>query len=411
MSKGCLRARRVLDNQSRGAFRRGRLGIAATVVLLFTSLAQAGSAFSHYGPPSNPFDIQNLPNIGTGSFGTSYDVLADGRVIAVTGNAVQVESAVGSNTYDVVATFDAAMGGSVDPSFVRVSPGGTNVAVGGGFGKPVAVFDTASLGTSGSPAALTSTTSGGTTRYYAVEHYDAAWYDDQNLAITFGTFGLPSEVSLLDATSAAASPVNPTIIDSVDGASGGIAFDATGRLFTGNGFDNSPGAAGTSATGTIRAFDAVDWQAALLGTPLDFENDGAFVAELLSANSLDFDVEGNLFVGGGDFGNSFEPFDAGYFAVVESGALTDAIAGLDPITPGDLSELRTFDPEGGGFTTYSPRADAATGELLAGWAGSFGAGDPVHLARTVPEPATLGLLGAFGLCALRRRSATEVRHG
>jgi hypothetical protein len=388
-----------------GAFRRGiQNGSLVLTVAWMVAGEVRGDAFSSYGPPVNPWNIHSLPGVGAGSFSVAYDVLADGRVVAVTGNRVFVESGVNSNAYDVLATFDSsATGGSIDPSFVRVSPDGARLAVGGGFGKPVAVFDTVELGTPGSPSTLTRSESGGATRYYAIGHFDGEWADNTNLAMTAGSFGSAAFVTLLDTTSSPAAPTNPVIVDLIDGASSGITFDAAGRLYTGNGLDNSPGATGTSVTGTIRAFDAIEWQAAIGGTPLDFESDGVFVAELLSAAALGFDEEGNLFVGGADFGNGVEPFDAGYMALIDDASLADALAGVDAITPGDVSELRTFDPEGSGFTSFLPNANPITGELLAGWVGGFSEGAPAFLARTVPAPAPVGLLIAGAVVAARRR--------
>lgn len=397
-----------------GAFRRGNWsgsisrGVAVMAALVISAEA-FGDAFGTYGPPTNAWSIESLPSIGTGSFSVAYDVLTDGRIVAVTGNNVLVESGVSTNTYNVLATFDAsATGGWVDPSFVRVSPDGSRIAVGGGFGKPVAVFETSELGTPGSPATLTRTENGGSTKYFSLGHFDAEWADDGNLAITAGNFGSDAFVTLLDASSSPAAPANPLILDHIDGASSGITFDAAGRLFTGNGFDNSPRAAGTSATGTIRAFEASAWQAAIGGTPLDFESDGVFVAELLSAASLGFDYEGNLFVGGADFGSTGEPFDAGYMALIDDAALADALAGFDAITPGDVSELRTFDPEGSGFTSFIPNANPITGELLAGWVGGFSEGAPAFLARTVPAPAPLLLLCAGAFIAAQRKRGGRV---
>lgn len=354
--------------------------------------------FSRYGPPDNPFVIAKLPSIGPGSYGTVFDVLADGRLIAVTGNDVYRETAPFSNTYHVVAHLDPTeTGGSVDPAFVRVSPGGGRIAVGGGFGKPVAVFDATELGSPGSPTTLLSTSAGGNTRYYGVEHFDAEWFDDARLALTAGTFGSDARVTLLNTTCSTFANVNPTIIDGIDGASAGIAFDAAGRLYTGNGFDNSPGVPGTSETGTIRAFELKHWQAAIGTTPLDFETEGTFVAELLSASSLGFDGEGNLYVGGGDFS---DPASSGYFAIIEDQALADALAGIDPITLGDETEIRVFDPEGSGFTFYAVNANPLTGELYGSWPGGFGPGDLVFIART---EGTLHDFQAHRQQALRRQ--------
>ena len=54
-------------------------------------------------------------------------------------------------------------------------------------------------------------------------------------------------------------------------------------------------------TGWIKAFEPADWMAPLTGgDPVDFEAEQTLIADLLSAASLGFDGEGDLYVGGGD---------------------------------------------------------------------------------------------------------------
>lgn len=311
----------------------------------------SAAAYSTYGASYDTFTPPPFGGMGgVGSFGTLGDNLADGRLIAVTGNTVYAETAPGSRDFQPVATFDTAFSaGTVDPAFVRISPDGSRIAVGMGFGKPVAVFDASTLGTPGMPVALT----GANTSYFDIPHYDAAWRNSSELAVNYGVSGFTAAVSLLDVNSPVAAPINPTIITNIGGASTGIAFDSRGNLYTGNGFDAAPGG---SDTGHIRAFTPADWS----GSAADFETDGTHIADTLSAVSLVFDTDGNLFVGGGDFGASF---DAGYLGVISADALADAWLG-SPIDNSDLNDLRMLDPLGTGFGFFVSAFNDATGELI-----------------------------------------------
>jgi hypothetical protein len=335
----------------------------------------------------------SLPPVGSGSFLVAFDPLSDGRLLAVTGNEVYLQQSVGSSDFDVVAEFDASQsGGSSDPAFVHLSPDGSQVAAGLGFGKPVAVFNVADLGAPGSPTTLTSTTAGGTTKYFSVDHWEAAWFDEQYLALTAGSFSQPSMVTLLDVSSDVASPFNPVVINNICGSSSGVAFDAQEGLYTGNGFD-SQDPPGPSVTGTIRRFAFSEWHDVLSGgTPADFEFDGQFVADLLSAASLGFDAEGNFFAGGGDL---FGGGQIDFFALVGSVALADALAGLDPITLGDPTEIRQFDPDPNPYSFYSVCYNPAVSEIYAA------SGATVYR-YAVPEPAT-GVMVVLLLQTLLRR--------
>lgn len=356
--------------------------------------AAHASAFSTYG---NQWRSIAAPQTGAGSFSFLGDALGDGRIIGVTGNSVYVESGVGTGVFNVVASFDASQlggsGGAADPSFVRVSPGGTNIAVGLGFGKPVAVFATSALGTPGSPSTLTS---GVTGKYFALPHYQGAWANETQLAITSssGPFGnQASSVALLTTTSNPASPTNPTILSGITGASGGIAFDSAGRLYTGNGTAN---AGSPTATGAIKAFDASVLTAP---SPLNFNTQGTLIGKVLSGDALAFDTAGNLFVGGGDFGSGGGA-DNGYFGLINAAAITAALGGGPALNPADPTHLRTLFPDGTTFGYYGSAFNRITGEIYA-TATNFVTGGNTFYA-SVPAPSAAGLL-ALGVFAARRR--------
>ena len=362
--------------------------VGGAVVAVSVGSHASGSAYSTYGASFESFTPPAFGSVG--SFGTLGDNLSDGRMLAVTGNTVFVETAVGSRDFQPVASFDSAFsGGSVDPAFVRTSPDGSRIAIGLGFGKPVAVFDASALGTIGSPVMLTSAN----TRYFNVPHYDAAWRNGNELAINYGAAGFMSAVSLLDVGSPVASPVNPTIISNIGGGSSSVAFDSIGRLYTANGFDT---VSGGSDTGHIRAFEVSDW----MGGAADFETGGTLIGDVLSGVSLGFDNEGNLFVGGGDFGSDV---DGGYAGVISAEAIDDAWLG-SPIDRSEMNDLRMLDPLGTGFGFFVTAYNEITGELIV-IDNDFSTGASTWYA-TVPAPPltppTLALLAAFTVRRRRR---------
>jgi hypothetical protein len=321
-----------------------------------------------------------LPPVGAGSFDVKGDILPDGRIVAVTGASVYLERARGSGVFDAVGILDSSeIGSATDPAFLRISPGGDTIAIGGGFGKPVAVFGVQALGTPGLPVVLTS---GSVASYFDIAHYEAQWRDGSHLAVTAGEFGSPAFVSLLDVRSDPGAPVNPVIIEGIGGAPAGIAFDAAGWLYTGNGFDLDPSSG--SETGAVRAFAPELWG----GGAADFESAGVFVGDVLSASALLFDLEGNLIVGGGEV-----PGDAGYLGVINADALTRALGGLGPIDASDPLQLRRLDPLGTGDGYFGAAYDRTTGMLFA-TDGSLWHG-------TIPGPGAASLL--FAACILNGR--------
>ena len=354
-----------------------RACVVASAVCCALGASARADAFGVYGGSFRAFAT---PPKGGGSFGVAGAALPDGRLVMVTGNSVFLESAPGSAQFAEVARLDASQtGGSTDPSFLSVSPDGSRIAVGAGFGKPVAVFATGALGTPEDPTDLTA---GSVADYFTVGHYDAAWYDNRRLAITAGDFGSPAFVSLLDTASDPDSPVNDLVITGIAGASAGVAFDSAGRLYTSNGYADGSG----SGTGNIRVFGLAEWMAGA-----DFETAGLLVGDVLSGSSMRFDRDGNLLVGGGDFG----VFDAGYLGVIHADAIGGVLAGLGPIDTGDPFDLKRLDPRGDGFGYFGSAYNPLTGELY------VTDGETWH--ATIPAPASVGLLAVAGVCVARRR--------
>jgi hypothetical protein len=275
-----------------------------------------------------------------------FDVLPDGRLIALADDEVLMETALGSRRFMTLGTLPSADIASFGPAFVRVSPDGSQLAVGNNGGASFADFEV---------GVFDATTLSGT--WFSAGHFDAEWADDRHLAITAGDFVNPSYVSLLDTQSTdPMNPSNPVILTNIGGASAGVTFDEAGHLYTGNGFST----VGPSGTGALKAFSPGDWSLASRGTPLDFENSGVLIVDLLSAASLGFDAEGHMHVGGGDFIAA----ETNFGGLVRDTAVQDALAGGGPVNPADANAVRRFDPDtenGGNF--YSINANPVTQEL------------------------------------------------
>jgi hypothetical protein len=282
-------------------------------------------------------------------------MLNDGRVITPVGAKVYVETSPGSHSFTQTGTLPAADFPSFGAAFIRVSPDGTQIAVGNNGGTSfsnyqVGVFDVHSLAGD----------------WFAAHHLDAEWIDNAHIALTAGDFGSPSVVTVLDTASPnPPSPTNITIIDNIGGASGGIAFDSAGNLHTGNGFQTS----GPSGTGAVKAFPHAAWTAALKGgPPLDFEEGGVLVVDVLSASPLAFDRQGDLLVGGGDFSSSS---DTDFVALVRASAVANALSGMGPADSSNSDQVRRLDPDpANDFNYFSVNYDPTLGRLYVRDSGS-----------------------------------------
>lgn len=329
-----------------------------------------------------------------------FDILADGRIVTLVGADVYVEATVRGRDFTLHGTLPDADLPSFGAAFLRVSPDGTKVAVGNNGGTsfgaaveravatsrfttddpargrdsrpthPVLVFvspDGTRMAVEADAVAAAGVFEVGvftladlTGQWFSASHFDAEWVDNTHLALTAGDFINPSVVTILDTSSADPSdPINPTVVNNIGGASGGITFDAAGNLYTGNGFATS----GPSETGTVKAFSNAAWTAAWTGgPPLNFEEGGTLIVDVLSASPLGFDGEGNLLVGGGDFFGSGE---GDFAAIVRAEAVNDALDGQGPADPSDPQQVRRLDPDTvNDFSFYSVNHNSVTGELF-----------------------------------------------
>jgi hypothetical protein len=132
------------------------------------------------------------------------------------------------------------------------------------------------------------------------------------------------------------------------------------------------------------------------GDPADFEGEGTFLGDILSAGSLGFDAEGNLHLAGGDFDEN----DVNYAALIRASIVRGAIHGQGPIDRDDPEQVRGLDPDDENpFNFYDVVYNSVTGELY------VREGAMVY-PYVVPEPTTGLLLSVGGvvLLGLRRRS-------
>lgn len=348
----------------------------AVSALAITSIA-AVAIPSHAALPS--YQLVGAFNLPTSS--SSFDILPDGRLITLTGAAIDIQSGVNSSTYSPLGSIPTGLVSSFGATFFRVSPSGAALAIGdndaGSAAQEVLLLSTAALNTS-APTKPT---------LIACDNYAAHWASDSTLYVSgIASFGAFATITRIDAANITA-PTAQTVVNNIGGFSGGVTTDST-YLYTSNGFDLIPGG-GSSDVGEVRAIPL----ASLGGAPVDFELAGIPVADALSGDSLGFDAFGNLLVGGGDFGSG----DYGSAAVIDASAIASALAG-GPLAP-DSAELRLTPNTPGDF--YNIRANPATGELLVT---HFGSSTVYRYAIPTPGALTLSTLALISI-ARRRRDA------
>ncbi|MEZ6233913.1 MAG: hypothetical protein R3B68_06965, partial [Phycisphaerales bacterium] len=283
----------------------------------------------------------------------SYDVLPDGRALAIVGTSVFAQDALHSASFSVIGSVPTGAVSSFGASFLRVNPSGTRAALGDndfGPGAEVFVFDPAALSTASPVAGST----------YAIDNFDAHWAGDDTLYVTGGNV-TDTLLTRLDAATGAFGAV----VNTIGGASGGITTDAT-YLYTANGFSFT----GPSATGDIRAFPLASLTP---GSPLNFETQGSPVASVLSGNSLGFDTLGNLLVGGGPDTFAAVVDGAEALAAASGGPAATTLLGLSPT---------------GATDSHFVRLNPATGELLVTTFNDT----TVYRYAIVPAPGTLVLV-------------------
>ena len=281
---------------------------------------------------------------------------AEGRLLAATGRELYLQRNYGASQWDVVATVGATM----DPCFVRISPDGSRVALGIGYGAPLLVFPTSMLSSSSPPVLHDGTHPAAGVTAFDVNYYDAAWVDNQYLVINGGSWPGPvysSGVGVLDSTNPNDSGTG--LIGNILGASASIAVDADGNLFTGIGMAAGP----PNRTGEIKVWPAGEWSTTP-GAALNYEANPRIVGKnVLSAAYLGTDSEGNLHVGGGDAFGVGGTTEKGYAALISKDVIARVTALGTPGAPvdeGNSTQYREFAPD--------PCAnDSATGILYGSW--------------------------------------------
>ncbi len=265
-----------------------------------------------------------LPPPAEGSFFTVFDYVHDGRLVAFDGFTVFLQETRASDKFTAIGTLPPEFRGATDPAFVAVSPNGRRLLLGAGAGgskfpDPNFNGNIFELRITGGTAVLVGR--------FPFSIQGTFLRNDSSRFLfgqgeTFGTF--VGSIEFLDLAKKQAR----ALIGRIPGDPGGLDFDRQGNLYVGLG-----AAADQSRTGEIRRFDRRDVVRAIRQKELlDFDSDSTLVVEVLNAGDLDFDTEGDLFVGGGDFA---EP-DQGYVAQVDvsSGQVVDR---FDP-ADGDPSD-------------------------------------------------------------------------
>jgi hypothetical protein len=308
----------------------------ASVVAALALLALPDSArAADPGYTTKPTYSLTLP-ASDSSFGTVADAFGNnvgsdvdgyplrGHFLAATGSTVFLQKNFGADVWLPVASVPENM----DPGFLKISPSGAKIALGTGFYLPIYIFPTLLLSVS-SPPQL----SAAGAKRFTEDYFDAAWRDERYLFINGQALG-GSQIYALD-TDDASGAVIPIIPD-IPGASGGIAFDAAGDLVTGIGYGEK--------TGELKIWSAALVARALSGQPLSYTTSGAVLVEgALSAASLGFDSDGNLYVGGGDvFGSSGQ---YGYAALLSASVIQRVLSGGAPANTDSTDDYLKIQPD------------------------------------------------------------------
>ncbi len=365
-----------------------RLWGLALCLLLIPTMAVAND-FSDYKTAAGDTAVVNLPTVEAGWFvATDFfpedteamidgTFAAEGRLIAANNQSIYLQRTYGSSQWDVVGTVPAPM----DPSFIHVSPDGSKIALGCGYGAPLAIIDTTTLSVS-NPQLLFDTdyTANGVTVFPLVNYYDGDWVDNQYFVVNGGSWpsgceppydsnpncSFESGIGVVDTEDDDPSThVGVPLVFGIPGSSGDVDVDSNGNLLTGIGFKTMP----TNRTGELKVWAKDDWNPTSGSFTLqDYETTGAIVAEnILSVAYLGEDAEGNLHVGGGDAFGYTPPYpnENGYAALIKAGIVADIADGdrTDPVNDGDKTD-------NGEYKYFAPdpcQDDSATGILAGNW--------------------------------------------
>ncbi len=304
-----------------------------SVMLLLPAAGIAGDYiddFHDYGTPDGKEVTITLPKVEGGWFtpvdffpegttatitlggtnSTPYNVELRGRGLAVNNKTVYLQKNYGSSVWVPVATTNTVM----DPAFVHISPSGSKIAIGKGWGQEILIFSSDILSESNPPLLDTDPR----VTVININHYDAAWLDDRYLLVNGGSWPGPPYGSGISWIDTEADPVTGgSLITDIPGASAGIAIDKDGNLITGIGYAEN-------RTGELKLWTAEDIMAAITsGTSYEYDgSEGKLLAQaVLSGATLGIDNEGNLHVGGGKYVEQ-DPSELGFAAIIHHDVLT-----------------------------------------------------------------------------------------
>ena len=320
----------------------------------------------------------------------------------------------GYDNWVIVAEVTPGVGypgnGSMDPSFIHISPDGTKVALGLGYAQPMLVFPVSMLDPDNPPLLNYGNygeyASSGVTLFPwgslpvdGVQYYEAEWIPDpvygpvtnpdgtldpsapdNNKFLAINTdrgwdpgpdVGVGSVVELLDTTNAANRPV-VTIYHIGYGplysASADVAVDLYGNLITGQGYDYNNTSGPSSETGQIKIFSVNQWMGAYSGdpaapNPIEYDNTTNIIADkVLSAAAMGVDKYNNLHVGGGDVVSGVFG-EMGFAAVIHADALQDGLDDAGPVNEADPTYYTELQPDQAAddsatFVVYNPWAES-----------------------------------------------------
>ncbi|WP_437927799.1 dockerin type I domain-containing protein [Sorangium sp. So ce291] len=318
-----------------------------TAALLLLSPSVFADAFDEYaGNTSYTF---NLPAIADGwsvaldGFPTTLQEIDGyelaGRLLVANDQTLYLQKNYGSSVYLPVATLSD---GPMDPSFLAISPDGSTIALGVGYGAPLLVFPSSILSITSPPDLLSHVD----VIELDVEYYDGAWYGNDALVINGGWSGPGGYTSGVYALDLTASPIAEIpLITSIPGASGGIAVDSEGNLVTGIAYQTSP-----NRTGELRIWAAADIQDVIDGVAGAYAYSGSegslLASNVLSAAALGFDEDDTLHVGGGDAFGVGGASENGYAALIRASVVASVVGGSQtPVNEGSSSQYRELVPD------------------------------------------------------------------
>lgn len=296
---------------------------------------------------------------------------AEGRMIVANDRFLYLQRTYGSSQWDVVATLPEGM--VMDPSFVHVSPDGSQIALGAGYMKPLFIIPTSALSATNPPDLNSSPD---VTQFPQIAYYDGDWKDNQYFVVNGGQWPTGCEppyednpncvfqsgVGAVDTQAAnPATHVGVALITSIPGASSDVDVDSNGNLITGLGYATGP----PNRTGELKVWAASEWDA-VNGSNLNYGSNAKVVAtNMLSVASLGEDAEGNLHVGGGDAFGTGGADENGYVALINGGIVNDIATGVrtTPVIDGnktDNGEYRFLAPD-------PCQDDSATSVLAGSW--------------------------------------------